>query len=432
MGMGLTRTLLGAVAIFLAAQHIPCAYASEVRLQVGITGQNSLEGLDDPVRVLKLPEVSALFQEIADRPRTSGYIQHALSDSQVDLERLVRLGLLAFRDGAYVINFSYLTTEDHATLVRVLEPYSESLAQSYRDQWKDFLVLLGRYDAASVNPETVAFVVLGAMSLDWDGLDMTAETGLRIPAERLPGNREFVVWARELAPGVSLREMYWGSHNETVGHVRFTTFGDHHVFPRLALPDLVWRMGCETDAPGVPGKLALALHAAAGPCLDENFLRDVGVVLQVLRDGPATPAMLASALGTTAGRASAILEALELMQYVDRAEEAWVLATPYFSARDKPAVDAVRELSRRTISDWLARNHARLQADLRDLTSLQHGVPYEQLFTEVWHYLFGQTNRALVRSGHFADPYAADRVSKGIIPFAMHTDLLDLKTEVRH
>jgi hypothetical protein len=73
-----------------------------------------------------------------------------------------------------------------------------------------------------------------------------------------------------------------------------------------------------------------------------------------------------------------------------------------------------------------------LQADLRDLTSLQYGVPYEHLFTEVWHYLFGQTNRALVRSGHFADPYAADRVSKGIIPFAMHTDLLDLKTEVRH
>lgn len=429
MIMGRTRSLLYAALIAVAVLHAPLASATDVRLQVGITGENRLEGLDDPVRVLKLPEVSVLFGDIADRPRTADYIRHALAGSPVDLERLVRLDLLVLRDGDYAINFTYLTTEDHDTLLRVLEPYAESLAQAYRDRWDAFLALLGRYDAGRVGPDEVAFVVLGAMSLDWDGLDVTADMGLRIPAGQLPGGRTFIIWARELAPGATLREMYWGSHNETVGRIRFTSFGDHHVSPRLALPDLAWRMECREEAPGVPRHLARALHEAAGPCLGDDFFRDVGAILQGLREGSATPGTLAPALGIDEGRVRTILEALEPLQYVDRTAAGWMLATPYLSAGDKVVVDALRDLSRQIIRDWLASHHTRLRSDLRGLTGLGYGVTYEQLFTEVWHYLFGLTNRALVHSRHFADPYAPDRLAKGIIPFAMDTALLDLRTE---
>ena len=82
--------------------------------------------------------------------------------------------------------------------------------------------------------------------------------------------------------------------------------------------------------------------------------------------------------------------------------------------------------------EWLDLNYSTVQEDLDRLTARKYGVPYRQLFTQIWHYIFGLTNKALVASGHFADPYAEERVSKGMLPFVFDADLLELRTELKH
>lgn len=74
----------------------------------------------------------------------------------------------------------------------------------------------------------------------------------------------------------------------------------------------------------------------------------------------------------------------------------------------------------------------RTEARLAQLTARKYGIPYRQLFAEIWHYLFGLTNKALVASGHFADPYAEERISKGMFPFVFNADLLELRTELKY
>ena len=410
----------------------PRVEASDVTLQVGITGSNNLEGLEDPVSVAKIPEVSRLFQDIADQPRSAEYVQQALENSNVNLDRLLDLGLIRAWDGAYAINFNYLTLEDHVTLVTTLGPYAESLAQSYRDRWSEFEAVFKAYDAHGVSAGEVAFVVIGAISLDWDGLDITAVNDLRITAKNLPDGRDFVIWAKEQSRENNVKELYWGSHNEVVNGVRFTTFGDHHTFPRLAFPDLLWSTSSRVaDIDGASRSLRIGVYQALEPYYQNDFLRDVGSILRVLRQGPCTGDSITETTGVEKDRADAILLLLKELQYVEETNGSYLLSTPFFSRNDKPMIDAARSLSWQLMHNWLDLNYSTVEASLGELTAIKYGVPYKQLYTEIWHYIFGLANKALVQSGHFANPYAEKRLSKAIIPFAFDTEVLDVRTEAR-
>jgi hypothetical protein len=432
-GIEIMRTVVFGAVLALVVSTTPDATATEITVQIGITGSNELTGLDDPVEVAHMPEVSRLLQDIADEPRSASYIQNALEASEVDLERLLALGLLKAFDGAYAINFNYLTLEDHTTLVSVLTPYAEDLAQRYRDRWSEFETMFAAYDAPGVQEGEIAYAVLGAMSLDWDGLDLTADKHLRITAEDLPAGRDFVLWAKEQSPEISVKGLYWGSHNAVANGVRFTSFGDHHTLPRTAFPDLLWIAGRKiADIKGAARPLRLSFYQALTPYYQDDFLSDLGPILRQLRAGPQTAASAAASTGIDEDRTAAILALLKELQYVDEDEGSYSLSTPFFGITDKPMIDAARALSWQMMSDWLDANAANTEADLGELTAIKYGVPYRQLFTEIWHYLFGLTNRALVESGHFADPYAEERLAKAIVPFAFDTGVFDTRTEARN
>ena len=432
MNINSKRTLLFAAAACLALAG-PNVWAEEIRLQVGVTGNNALHGLEDPVTVAQMPEVSNLLQAIADQPRSADFIEQSLRGSRANLDLLLELDLLKKWDGRYALSFNYLTVEDHQLLIRALAPFAESLAQSYRDRWKEFEASFSAYDAAGVTRGEVAYAIIGAFSLDWDGLDITAEKDLRITAENLPHGRDFVVWAKEQSSEINSKGLYWGSHNTVVEGVRFTTFGDHHSLPRLGLPDLLWNMGSRVAAiDDAPRSLRISVYQALSPYYQDDFLRDAGAMLRLLRQGPASGQSVSAMTGVGQDRADAILELLQELQYVRAQDGSFVLAVPYFSIVDKPMVDAVRAMGRQVMDAWLEQNGAAVKDSLGRLNAIQFGVAYQQLFTEIWHYLFGMANRSLVESGHFADPYADGRLSKGMIPFAFDVELLQPGTEARN
>lgn len=421
-----------AVTVFLIAAAEQ-SQAGEITLQVGITGSNSLEGLQDPVTVAKIPEVSALLRAVADKPRSADYVQQSLGGSKADLALLVKLDLLKPWDDGYAIGFNYLTLEDHDLLVTTLAPFAESLAQSYRDRWPEFESVFSAYDVKSVDMGELAFAVIGAISLDWDGLDITAEKNLRITADNLPGDRDFLIWAKEQSSEINVRELYWGSHNTVVDGIQFTTFGDHYSLPRLGLPDLLWSTKSRVaNIEAAPRTLRISVYKALKPYYQDDFLKDAGAILSALRQGEITTDSISGSTATEKERTEALLALLLELQYVKRDSGSYVLAAPYLSLADKPMIDAARELSWLLIDEWLDLNYSTVQAKLDRLSARKYGIEYRQLFTEIWHYLFGLTNKALVASGHFADPYAEERVSKGMFPFVFNADLLELRTELKH
>jgi hypothetical protein len=279
----------------------------------------------------------------------------------------------------------------------------------------------------------LAYAVIGAMSLDWDGLDLTADKNLRITADNLRGDRDFLIWAKEQSSEINARELYWGSHNTVVDGIRFTTFGDHYSLPRLGLPDLLWSTNNRVaNIDAAPRTLRVSVYKALAPYYQDDFLGDAGTMLSAMREGALTIDSISRLTGIGKERTEAILTLLMELQYVKRDNDSYVLAAPYFSFADKPMIDAARKLSWLLMDEWLELNYSTVQANLDRLTAQKYGVPYPQLFTEIWHYLFGLTNKALVTSGHFADPYAEERVSKGMFPFVFSADLLELRTELKH
>ncbi len=79
-------------------------------------------------------------------------------------------------------------------------------------------------------------------------------------------------------------------------------------------------------------------------------------------------------------------------------------------------VRAMLAEGRDIMAAWHEENYESIRSQLSHLTPMQNGVPFERVYTEVWHFVFGIANRILAERGFFADPYAEGRTFKGFIP----------------
>jgi hypothetical protein len=266
--------------------------------------------------------------------------------------------------------------------------------------------------------------VVGCVVLDWDGLAVTAERGdRRVPVRKANGDYYQMVMM-ENAPDVSVRALYWGSHNTEVadGAVWFTSFGDHETPRRLAFPDFGSRIGVRALSEQMPARVAEVL----APILRERLsaLQAVGGrALLALRDGPAATEALASRTAAPVAETQHALELLEALLYVKKTARGWALAVPVFTARDRAFLDEARNLGRSIVASWLEAHAASLRRELADLSSLRAGVAYEELFTQVWHDLFGWTNYHLARDGFLYDAYGPNAVFVGFLPFVWDASL---------
>ena len=91
----------------------------------------------------------------------------------------------------------------------------------------------------------------------------------------------YVPAAQEII-GLSLEHIYWGSHNARFDGIGLSSFGDHHVLPRVRLPDFLWR------APDSPASVPEAPRKALDGLLKVSLRHGAGVLtrtMAALRDG---------------------------------------------------------------------------------------------------------------------------------------------------
>lgn len=405
------------------------AESKYVDLQVGITGSNDSEGLDNPVEVLQHEKVSHLMQDMADAPRDAQFIADALRGSEVDLDRLVALRLIREVNGEYVIDFPYLTVEDHDRLIRLLDPYAEELANAYLKKRDEFEQIFSDYDVASVPDTALAYAIIGAFSLDWDGLTITAREGYRTTAENMPQGLDYIPWAKETVSQDSLKGLYWGSHNAEIPGAQFTTFGDHAPRNRRGIPDLLWRYASVIyNADKEEPEVSKAVYFAFEPYLSDEFLGDLWGVLAALRGGASTLAEIAKETGLDEDKTERLAALLEELDYIESNENGFRLVAPVLTQPDRAMLRKARDLSNRIIIDFLDARYDSAKADLGELTVMKYGVPYENLYTEIWHYLFGLTNRKLAEKGFMLDPYDEARRYEGFAPFVFDVNIYDQET----
>lgn len=404
---------------------LSAGWAQEKPLSVGVTGSTPANDRKNPTMILAEADVQNLILEVAEEPRTRAYVEKAVEGRFFTVEDMVDAGLLREENGRLVINFNLLTVEDQQSILAAAEKWGRDLAGAFLAGRGKLEALVASHPQRHVPKENVLFIVLGCFSLDWDGLELTEKLGYRAGPQRTIDGQSFTPWAKEEGAGISLRGLYWGSHNQTASRATFTTFGDHVALPRFGLPDMLWstrnafsRFEDRREWQAAGGRLVSAYL--------EDALDDAARLMFALRTDGHDLETLQEETGIAREKLEPLIALLEMAGYVARRDALFESTALVLSSEDEAMIRALLRQGREIITEWHEKNYEHLEENLQNLTPLRFGVPYPTVYTEVWHFVFGVANRSLVEEGLFADPYGDDRPIKGFFPAVWANELSEL------
>jgi len=404
--LGKLIVMLVCVTVYAMAQH-------ERLLNYSIVGSASSGHSPSFGKAMERLEVQRLLLELSSGPREVGYVDSVLNGTGVSRGDLEDLKLIKRSHGRCSLSFTLFTATDVQKVRDVSERYAPSLAADFVAKRQQIENALQTYSALGVDLKAVAFIVVGCFSLDWDGLAICAEEDYRLTESKRPDGR-YVPYAEERS-AMSREKIYWGSSNDQFDDVRLTSFGDHYSLPRQAFPDFLWSLDESTPDAGLPGILK---SSTPGKKRDKftAAANQLGGVMFALRDSEHTVREIAQIASLSEAEVSTWLALLSGMEYVTKTKTAYRLNVPVFDERDREMIRQVKKIGRGIITSWLKAHYEEIKNELRTTTPVLNGVPYEEGFTMIWHFIFGITNRELVKAGLFADPYAETRKHKGFVP----------------
>ncbi len=377
---------------------------------VGSASSGKSPGFGKTIRHI---EVQKLLLELSTSPREAAFVDSALNGTGVTRNDLEDLRLIRCHDDKCMLSFTLFRAGDIETLHRVCGEFSRSLAHDILLRRVAIDSVLGTYSAPGIDRGAVSYIALGCVSLDWDGLDVTANGHYRLTeSERPDGN--YVPYAEEKS-SFSRRAIYWGSNNNSYGNIQLTSFGDHFSLPRRALPDVLWF----DDTANVPKELRTLLDGLPEKSKkdkEEKLYRTVAGIMFALREKSVPAEELARITSIPQSEIGQWLGALSAMHYVSAQGGVWEATIPVFTRNDRSMLEKLRGIGREVMTEWLKANYAQLREHLSDLSTVKNDVPFEEGFTMIWHFIFGMTNQRLVEAGLFADPYAPTKSEKGFIP----------------
>lgn len=430
-------------AVFLAACASASAEPNDRRFLSGIAGTSPASPADRADTYFKKREVRLLLARLEAHPLDRSQVEDVLAGSGTSIDDLLRTHILRTNSHGYAIGFTYLTLDDVRRIRASAARHVPLLVSAYIRERSNFAAIFSRYDVASVDKARLAYALIAGMGLNWDALRQTQEDGYRKPDLVTGPGWKYSFWAAEDDPGYSLKGYFWGSTSvfsrgrfnfaDMPVDFNFSSFGDPGSDPRMNLPDILYL---------APADLAPDIRMAVERIgtRDENFGgfelknvlgvsrgRSLGAMLFALREGPKDLAALAFSLPKEdRGRIAELVELLIAIGYVGPdGQGRYEMLVPVLENRDAALVDAALSLHRNILRRWMQQNYPAIRRELSDLTPIKNGVPFESVFTQVWHEFFGLATRDLVMSGMLADPYAPWNVSKGSLGLVWRMSLYD-------
>ncbi len=395
---------------------------SETPLSLGVTGSTPSDPSRNPTEILAPEQVQQLMLAIAERPHSREEIWSAVSADLFSIDDAMAVGLLREEDGLFYIDFNLLRVADQRRILEVGTDLGRELAAAFLQRRDQIEALAVKHRQSPELIGELLYIVLGCFSLDWDGLALTEELGYRAGAQRSIDGYAFTPWAKEKGAEMSLRGLYWGSHNESPDGITVTTFGDHDALPRFGLPDILWRSPrAFADFEDLPQERRVAGQMLFAYALDA--MADASKVMMEVGRADLTVEQLGERIEITEDKLEQILKLLEAADYLEQRGERYHATALVLQAEDAELVKSMVATGRDIMTRWHEVNYDRVRQALADLTPVRNGVPFERVYTEVWHFIFGIANRTLVEEGLFADPYADDRRHQGFLPVVWSNNL---------
>jgi hypothetical protein len=323
---------------------------------------------------------------------------------------LARIGAVEERNGKWSVSFAIFNKQDIRLIAKKTKRYALDLADEIAKKRREIEEILARLSCArQVEMGKLAFAVVGCFMLDWKGLETLNQKGLTLCGKKKqPGDRNYVLLGREEGAMEGLLErVYWGSHSSNFGSITFTSFGDH-AGCRFAFPDLTGYFPSLTpqrgEKTGLPDWLSAKTSEALG-IFQVNSIVDCGRLLLLLEsEGPWTLSQLSNKLAKKHEQVEGLLRLLTDAKYVSLDGEQIKLNYPVFTARDKGTIEAVWEVMSETVQQEALDCFESLGTELAEITPMKRGIDPREIYTDVWHWVFGQANRIMAERGFMFEP----------------------------
>ena len=401
--------------------------AGERKFLSGYAGSVPRDARDKARTYFNMPAVRGILARLESGSITETEVMIALAGSDAKLADLVRVSLLRKDGNRYSIGFAYFTADDMRAIYKVADRVGPSLAAAYVAHRKDFERIFAAYPVKSVPRSQIAFVLLTGFCLNWNGLEVTKDLGYRRPVMVEGEAFRYSFWASEEVPGRDYHGVIWGRSTLPGEDYSFSSFGDPESDPRLNFPDLLYLDAATLPEPlpKLMERVGLRPNADFGQpnehVLGDELRKPVIKILTSLRTGTRSARELSRLVGQDE---RPTLDLLQEIDYVQRdARGLYHLRVPVFRDADRTMIDRTLALNRRILKSWFAAHDVELRSDLDSLTAIRTGLPFEALFTQIWHEIFGVVTRELIDSKLVADPYSAEARSKGSFSSVWRTAL---------
>lgn len=395
-------------------------------IKFGICGDIDVQNTsdeDDPLVTLSEDKVGELIYEINRGGAYKEELSSSHPDLKEDIDKLVDLGFLREEDGSLTVNFTFIDEEDMEYIIDTTDRYASDLTERLMVKKEKIFSVLDRYENKNIDKQKLAFIIIGCYILDWSMLEFFRSRGIADHMKEQPGGNRYLLWGESEYEG-SLKEIYWGGHSFHHGGYNFHTFGDHsEKTRRYALPDLIYGFR-DLDFEGWGAMKGLLFEKR------KDLLVDLGELMDLIgKDG-------ISVEGINDQGSSKQIEFLKKIDYigqrVEDGKEFLFLKIPYFDENDIGSMkEIVNELAP-TLERWFDENLVEIEKDMQDIKPIKNGVPFDEVFIQIWHYIFGLTNKHLAERGIIYDTYSKRSDHKGYLPALIKGDVLDeIEEEVK-
>lgn len=372
------------------------------RIKTSICGYAGPEDEFNPFVVTRQRNVPELLYLLHREPMSLKNLSTKLHLDMKAVDKLIadlaRINAVRKEDEEYHINFATFDKEDIQLMVEKCGMFASDMADKIMELSGAIMDVAGRLSSSKqVDLGKILFALLGCFILDWAGLKMIDDEGLTLCGKKLqPGDRNYVLLGEEEVDReveVKLKDrVYWGSHNSTADSYFFTSFGDH-TGRRNAFPDFTWRR--EQVAEAFP-----SLQRLTG---EELMLEAARHLKMINKEGPMELDRLMAKM--EGGRLTQdIVNLLEGMGYVAYDGGVVKLNYPFFSIEDKEVVNEAYDVLKGILKEFTCKRFSAYREELKAITPLRRGFDFREIYTNVWHWIFGQANRILADRGFIYDP----------------------------
>lgn len=307
------------------------------------------------------------------------------------LDELLYCGLIKEENGFYRPAFPIFTVADQKILTPLLNELVDDVVEvvkSWLPKIREVLIDVTVIKRGLEFPD-LDYIVVGALTLDYEGLNVLSEERLLVKSKAMPGGGEYIFSGFEGELLKLKKSVMWG-HSAVFGGYWFNTHGSlPPVGVRLAFPDLAW------------------LWYAQGVKPDEitHKMIELGRILEVLAERDLSFEELRRELGMDIFTLAINLTLLSSTGYVKPINlNCWRLTAPVLMAKDYEAIKSISKALLKDIAVIFKKKLYKIIEVYKETSPAKNEIPLEEAFNPIYHLIFEQALNKLLAEGVIVSP----------------------------